>query len=346
MSAFTFDNASSPLAAAILGVSRIDTALAFYRDVIGLDATEPVTWSGSAFEKHFALPKGSSAKAVMFGFHAAPGTGPKVGRVLALEFNAADRKVIPTKGDRTYRGLWNLNFYVDDIRTTTKVLQAKGYDFWSEPVGYEVSARAGAPVEVLFDGPDGLAINLVELTGDETTTVGKLKKEVDRLSKTKMGFTQVATTSHSIIHRDKALAFYTRVLAMEVRIDDILGKPETNHFLGRPPEAKTRATFMAGAHQFGKVALSHPENYSAPNKVPLAVPPNIGYLAQSFCVPSILRAQDACNSIGAELFSPMMEIEIPGLGLTAAMIVRNPGSGALMHLFEDNAVSFRARGMF
>lgn len=346
MSAFSFQNAGAPLAVAILGVSHIDTALGFYRDVIGLDASATITWAGEAFERHFQLPKGSSAKAVMFGMHSAPGAGPKVGRVLALQFNAADRKVIPTVGDRTYRGLWNLNFYVSDIRATTKALQAKGYNFWSEPVGYEVSAKAGAPVEVLFDGPDGLAINLVELTGDETTTVGKLKIEVDALGKTKTGFTQVATTSHSIIHRDKAMAFYMRVLGMEVRIDDILGKPETNHFLGRPPDAKTRATFMAGAHQFGKVALSHPENYTAPDKVPIAVPPNIGYLAQSFCVPSLLRAMDACNSIGAEIFSPAMEIDIPGLGLTAAMIVRNPGSGALMHLFEEGALSFRARGLF
>lgn len=333
------ENTGSPLAVAVLGVSTIETALAFYRDVIGLDATEVKIWSGPAFEAHFALPAGSTAKAVMFGFTAAQGKGPKVGRVLALEFDAPNRLTIPSAGDRTYRGLWNLNFYVDDIRATTKSLQAKGFRFWSEPVGYEVSAKAGSPVEVLFDGPDGLAINLVELTGDETTTVGKLKKEVDALGKTKMGFTQVATTSHSIIHRDKALAFYTRVLGMEVRIDDILGKPETNHFLGRPPDAKTRATFMAGYHQFGKVALSHPENYSAPNKVPLAVPPNIGYLAQSFCVPSILRARDACYAVGAEVFSPMMDIEIPGLGLTAAMIVRNPGSGALMHLFEEKTRS-------
>jgi catechol 2,3-dioxygenase-like lactoylglutathione lyase family enzyme len=281
----------------------------------------------------------------MFSFDAAPGIGPKVGRVLALAFDAPDRTHVIQPGDRTYRGLWNLNFYVDDIRATTKRLQARGYNFWSEPVGYEVSAKAGAPVEVLFDGPDGLAINLVELTGDDTTTVGRLRREVAALGKTKAGFTQVATTSHSVVQRDKALAFYTRVLGMEVRIDDILAKPETNRFLGRPPEAKTRATFLAGAHQFGKVALSHPENYAVPDRTTLAVPPNIGYLAQSFCVPSLLRAMDACRAVGAEVYSPMMELEIPGVGLVAAVIVRNPGSGALMHLFEEGAVSYRARGI-
>ncbi|MBL8643360.1 MAG: VOC family protein [Rhodospirillaceae bacterium] len=326
--------AGSPLAFALLGVSRIETALAFYRDIIGLDAAAEVTWSGPAFERHFNLPAGASARAVMFSFQGAPGLSPQVGRVLALEFNAKDRITVPQKGDRTYRGLWNLNFYVDDIRATTRDLKAKGFDFWSEPVGYEVSAKAGAPVEVLFDGPDNLAINLVELTGGPGSTIGQLKAEVAALGKTKQGFTQVATTSHSIVDHAKALAFYTQVLGMHVRIDDVLNKPETNHFLGRPRGAETRATFMAGDHQFGKVALSYPLNYAVPDKVPLAVPPNIGYLAQGFAVASLARAEGAARAVGAEIFSPPLAIDIPGVGAASAMIVRNPGSGALIQLFE------------
>ncbi|MCB2106570.1 MAG: VOC family protein [Rhodobacteraceae bacterium] len=322
----------SPLAFAILGVSTLDRALAFYRDVIGLDASPEVRWRGAAFETHFDLPPGSSARAVMFSFDRGACKG--VGRVLALEFDAKDRKTIPKKGDRTYRGLWNLNFYVDDIRATTKQLQAKGYDFWSEPVGYEVSAKAGAPVEVLFDGPDGLAINLVELTGGPDTTIGRLREKVAALGKTAKGFTPVSTTSHSIVDHGKALAFYRDVLGMEVVIDDVLDKPATNHFLNRPAGARTRATFVAGGHEFGKIALSHPLNYSVENKIPLAVPPNIGYLAQSFAVPSLDTAAVKCAEIGADPFSPPLDIEIPGVGCTRAMIVRNPGSGALMQMFE------------
>lgn len=325
----------SPLAVAVLGVSTIETAQAFYGDVIGLDATPVAVWRGGAFERHFQLPPGSSARAVMFANSGAPGDGPRVGRVLALEFDASDRRQVPQPGDRTYRGLWNLNFYVDDIRATTRELKAKGFNFWSEPVGYEVSAKVGAPVEVLFDGPDGLAINLVELTGDETSTIGQLRLEVAKIGKTKAGFSQVSTTSHSVIDRDKALAFYTEVLGMQVRIDDILNKPETNHFLNRPRNAQTRATFMAGAHQFGKVALSHPLNYVVPDKVPLAVPPNIGYLAQSFRVPSLASAAAACARVGAHVFSGAEDLDVPGLGPVRAMIVRNPGSGALMYVFES-----------
>ncbi|MBT4740878.1 MAG: hypothetical protein HOH20_11100 [Rhodospirillaceae bacterium] len=319
----------SPLSIAVLGVSSLDDARRFYGDIVGLDASDPVVLAGPGFESHWNLPLGSTAEAIMF----AAGES-QVGRVLAIKFHAEDRVTIPQPGDRTYRGLWNLNFYVDDIRATTKALQAQGFVFWSEPVGYEVSAKAGLPVEVLFDGPDGLAINLVELTGDDSTAVGKLRLDVEAEGKTKTGYTPVSTTSHSIIDHEKALAFYQQVLGLHIIIDDVLDKPETNHFLGRPKEAQTRATFVSAAHPFGKIALSHPLNYEASSKGDIQVPPNIGYLAQSFLVPDVQKALAVCDEIGAERFSDPADIMLPGVGPRFAAVVRNPGSGALMELIE------------
>lgn len=321
----------SPLSIAILSVSSLETAKAFYGDLIGMDVCPRQSLGGRAFESHWALPEGSTAEAMLFSVE-----DSKAGRVLAIEFDARDRKTIPQAGDRTYRGLWNLNFYVDDILTVTKTLKAKGHTFWSEPVGYEVSAAAGQPVEVLFDGPDGLAINLVELTGDETTVIGRLRKEVEEEGKTRNGFTPVATTSHSIVDYDKALSFYQHVLGLSVMIDDVLDKPETNQFLDRPVGAKTRATFMTSSHPFGKIVLSHPLNYEVPNKIDLAEAPNIGYLAQSFLVPDLEAALQTSEGIGAELYSLPVDITLPGVGLRTAAIVRNPGSGALMELIEED----------
>jgi hypothetical protein len=74
-----------------------------------------------------------------------------------------------------------------------------------------------------------------------------------------------------------------------------------------------------------------------PDRTALAVPPNIGYLAQSFAVPSLDAALAACARVGAPPFSAPVEIGIPGVGPVRAAIVRNPGSGALMHLFEGEA---------
>ncbi len=323
-------NSGSPLAMAILSVSSLDEALGFYRDVIGLDATSTKIWAGADFEHHWQVPPGSKAETVFLS-----AAGSPVGTIMLLEFDAPDRAWVKQQGDRAYRGLWNLNFYVDDIHAATKGLQAKGYEFWSEPVGYEVDGSSGQPIEVLFDGPDGLAINLVQLTGNSQTTIGSLKGESDALPQTRTGFSSVATTSHSIIDAESALAFYQQVCGMEVIIDAVLDKPETNHFLNRPTDARTRAIFVKGNHPYGKVALSHPLNYEAPNRVPLAVPPNIGYVAQSFYVPDIEDANATCVRLNAERFSELVSLDIPFVGTRPAMIVRNPGSGALMQLIEE-----------
>ena len=166
--------------------------------------------------------------------------------------------------------------------------------------------------------------------------MGKLRAIVDEQGKTKTGFTQVATTSHSITDHEKALAFYRQVLGLKVFIDDVLHKPETNHFLGRPHDARTRATFVASDHPFGKIALSHPLNYQGSNKDDLAQAPNIGYLAQSFLVSNLDDALKGCVDIGARVYSEPVEINVPGEGINRVGMVCNPGSGALMELIEGD----------
>ena len=101
-----------------------------------------------------------------------------------------------------------------------------------------------------------------------------------------------------------------------------------------PSTAKTRSVIVQGDHEYGKIALATPMNYEVPNLVPDAVPPNIGYLAQSFQVGDLDETARACAAVGAEVFSAPMEIDLPGRGKCASMLVRNPGSGALQELFQ------------
>ena len=99
-------------------------------------------------------------------------------------------------------------------------------------------------------------------------------------------------------------------------------------------DARTRSVLVQGAHEYGKIALAVPINYEVPNLVPDAVPPNIGYLAQSFQIDDIDEIASACAAVGAEVFSAQVEIDLPGRGKCRSMIVRNPGSGALQELFQ------------
>ncbi len=320
----------SPLSVAVIGVADMETSLHFYRDLIGLTAHDRVKWSGTGFETLWHLPKGAYADAV---FCELPGY--PVGRVLLLDFDAEDREAI--RGDETPRayGLVNLNFYTDDIAADTELFKSHGYKFWSEPTGYEMSDKAGAPIEVIFDGPDTVSINLVELaTTDPNTRVGQMRAYVDQHGRTPTGFTPVVTTSHCVKDIEKATQFYETVLKSGVLIDEIMSLKEQNHFLRLPEDSKTAVKFIQGNDMFGKVALSMPLNYQCDDLVPRAQAPNIGYIAQMFEVSDLDYAEQASGAVDAPKYAARDAYDVPGLGSVEAFTVRNPGSGALQVIFK------------
>ena len=67
---------------------------------------------------------------------------------------------------------------------------------------------------------------------------------------------------------------------------------------------------------------------------PIAVAPNIGYLAQSFVVPDLDWVEKECAKMGVEVYTPRMTLDLPGLGARMVTTVRNPGSGALQQIVQ------------
>lgn len=323
----------APLSMAALSVSTLENAAAFFVDIVGMQMSDVETFGGEAFARHWRLKPGTTARACLFSVDDHP-----IGRVLAIEFQNVERKKIVQPGDRTYRGLWNLNFYVEDIRAVATDLTARGFTLWSKPLGWTVSETAGSPIEVLFSGPDDLCINLVQLTGGPDTVIGRLKAEIAREPHTEFGWTPIVTTSHSLTDYMKARAFYEQICGMRSILDTISADKTMNVFTARPADAVTEISFMAApSSPLGKIALSFPRNYTVPNRVPHAVAPNIGYIAQCFLLPDLDAALETCTKLGAEIFSPRVVAPFPVLGEKRAAIVRNPGSGALMQLIEERA---------
>jgi len=132
------------------------------------------------------------------------------------------------------------------------------------------------------------------------------------------------TSAHGVHARDRALPIYTDLLGLKVVIDEPLG----------PPDQRTHWTFVQGDHHFGKVALGQALNYDVEDLTPYAVAPNIGYLAQAFVVDDLDAAMAFCREGRIEVYSPPDELDLPGLGRTTSMLVRNPGSGALMQFLQ------------
>ena len=326
---------SAPVSVVVIGVENLDASLQFYADTLGLEIIEAVSWQGPEFERHWNLPDGSSAKCAFLGHGADP-----VGRVQLMEFNAAERKRVRPPELRRATGLFNLNVYSSDIFADYEMLKAQGFNFWSDPVHNDFGPAMGETNEVLFDGPDGIVINLIQLmTEDTETVIGKLVAFINEYGRTRTGFTAVVTTACGVLDMEKALGFHFGPLKMTVFMETILKGAATNNAIGLPDDAETRIVFIQGGHEYGKIALSSPLNYEIPNLVSDAVPPNIGYLAQSFQVNDLNQVANECIDIDVDIISGPEEITLPGRGLCRAMVVHNPGSGALQEIFQQIAAS-------
>jgi catechol 2,3-dioxygenase-like lactoylglutathione lyase family enzyme len=315
----------SPLSVAVVGCESLAASKRFYVDDLGFDVAAEQQWDGPQFERLWALPAGSTARAALLS-----ACGSDVGRVLLVEFDAARRERVREGLPARAYGLFNLNFYTVDAVADAARFRARGFEFWSEPVRYDLGASAGSPVEVIFEGPDTVAINLVELaTTDPATRIGQMRAYVEQHGRTRTGFTPVVTTSHVARSIPKARDFYERVLGMGVLIDEVIHADGSNRFLRLEPGSRTHVVFMQGNHMFGKVALSQPLNYPCEDLAPRAHAPNIGYLAQAFEVKNVAKSLAAARSLEARILLEPREVALPGLGARLMFAVANPGSGAV-----------------
>lgn len=325
----TTNRTGSALGISFIGVADMDRSLEFYRDVIGLTVTESQAWSGESLVAQWQSPTGMDADAVLATY-----PGSRVGRVMLIRFHAETRLEVRAERETTWIGLGNLNFYNNHIHDTARRLSEAGYRFWSRPTTYEMSKAVGSPTEVVFEAPDSVPVNLVQLVRGTRTQTGDMAAFLDSHGMTPTGFTQVTTSAHYVRDMDAAVEFHQRVLGMEPLIDEILDRPEQNNFLSLPEDARTRVLFVKGRHMFGKVALCAPLNYECVDLTDRAEAPNIGYLAMGFDVPDLDEAVARADELGSGIVAAPRALDLPHLGSLRGAVVRAAGSGARYHLYE------------
>ncbi len=311
-----------PLSIAVIGVENMAESLGFYRGIVGMDVVGEATLKGLRFAGHWRTPPEVRAQAVLL-----EASGFDVGRIMLLDFVDPRRERIRARRERNMVGLMNLNFYVADIRSAYEDLSAKGYEFWWPPRQHTLSEGVGAETGALLEGPDGVILNLIQLdTTDESKRIGAMRRFFLAEGSTRTGYSPVVTSAHGVRERERALPLYTELLGLQVVIDEPLG----------PPDHRTHWTFLQGDHHYGKIALGEALNYDVEDLTPYAVAPNIGYLAQAFEIDDLDHATAFCRDNRIEIYSPPDELDLPGLGRTLSMIVRNPGSGALIQLLQTS----------
>ena len=83
----------------MLGVANLAAAVAFYRDVVGLDPAERATYGGPAFEQHWRLEPGIAVDAVALRAGAS-----EIGRVVLIEFGPGAPQVRAQRERSFHRG--------------------------------------------------------------------------------------------------------------------------------------------------------------------------------------------------------------------------------------------------
>jgi catechol 2,3-dioxygenase-like lactoylglutathione lyase family enzyme len=329
---------SCSLHAAVVCVARLERSFDFYHELLGLDVLAEGRWAGPAFARHFGVDV-DSARYVLVGDRRA-----HVGSVLLVEFPGSSPEPVRGNRDGRFYGHVNLNAYAVDIRDATRMLDLQGFRAWAPPAVHRMAPEVGAPTVAMIDGPDGVILNLVELTTrDPATQIGRMRRRIQEdVGYNSRGLTAVATTQHCVNDADAAAGFYRHALGMRVLIEDRIETDEQNRSIGYPPGTRARTTFLGGWHPFGKVALVQPLNATFDDVAASARPPRVGYLAQSFVVPDLAAAVAAGRASGAVETSPCVALEMPALGLRRVAMLTVPGSGALVQLIDAAGSGERA----
>ena len=310
-----------------LCVENLDQSIDFYSGIIGLEAS-PIFEYEAAENNIWNVPEGTQVKQTI-----CQREKSDIGQLLLIEFPDLKGEYIRSDLEGgMIRGFWNINFYVKDIFKSVETLESKGYFSWSKPTEHQIGDKVGTPIEVIVDGPDGIAINLVQLPNNsENESIQKMCEFFNANGTTAKGFTEIVTTSHCVSDTLAASEFYSKALGMNKMFSDELSSKSSNQFLRRPDKGRTLITFMQGRHFYGKIALSEPINYSVPNNISNACPPNIGYFGQGFLVPNIQKIILKHDlNISEQCLMPIEKDHD-----LKAVCIECPGSQALIYLLEE-----------
>lgn len=318
---------SADLHACIVGSGNLKSSLDFYQGTLGYRVVGQTAWQASIAQALFGSETGRPLELTVVSADDTRG-----GRIGLLNFENERPRPVRQRNTRRGYGLVNVNYYVNDIHRAVRDIKAAGHELWSEPVSYTLDADGGQPIEVIFDGPDSVVMNLVQLgKSDPDSIVGRMKRFLDANRPfSPRGFTNVATSQHCVLDMDLAIDFYVSVLGWRVVLDEIFGSAETNRMTKLPASAKTRVVFVEGSNPLGKVALTQPINYHVKSLAERTTLPAQGYLAQAFLCGSVEQVIDRAERLGAKALAPKVSVSFPGLtGPRPAVAIRHPASGAL-----------------
>jgi catechol 2,3-dioxygenase-like lactoylglutathione lyase family enzyme len=138
-----------------IGVSDMDRALHFYRDLLGLRVTLDTMERIGGMTTLFAKPQKGQRRAVYMRFEDGPHAS-----FLVLSQNPGEPSGQPLKVDQV--GVHHFSFWVDDLRERLERLKAAGVKILLPPTESDTAAygepAGGKVLTALFEDPDGTIV--------------------------------------------------------------------------------------------------------------------------------------------------------------------------------------------
>ena len=123
---------------AMVCVENLAQSIEFYSGIIGLKAS-PIFEYQAEENNIWNVPEGTKIRQSICRREKS-----EIGQLLLIEF--PDLKGEYIRSDLNagmVRGFWNINFYVEDILKSVKVLESKGYFSWSKPAEHQIGDNVG-----------------------------------------------------------------------------------------------------------------------------------------------------------------------------------------------------------
>ena len=258
-----------------------------------------------------------------------PPTGER-GSLRVVCFHGVERTLIrPSQRCWDTGGIFDIDVFSRDTKTTYRRLQRLGWSGFGEPVRYQLGDFK--VTHVVATGPDGFVIGIIEPHYQLSFDL-----DFDAMSR--------AFNSTQIVNdMERALTFYRDTLGWTVLLDLVIDnavEPGPD-ILGMPmPMAETARRRVAIVHpegvNDGSVELLEIAGWEGRDHAANAVAPNVGMLALRIPIDSVDDYAEEIQERGGELYVLPCVANVAPYGELRTFSIRSP-EGAILEFYEPSS---------
>lgn len=299
---------ASAVRAVTLGVSDLERAATFYREVF-----DYVELASGGYDDAAWAVDGSARRA---GRYVTVGPqGADTGLLHLVSWEGVRSRIWPD-GERQHLGHYALNFRVASIDVVRDRLQSQSDRVVSEPRHWSIAPEISV-WDSLSTDPDGTVLDVFEVTRDDTGATPPWT-----------GAQPVQTLAVHVPDADDARDLYA-ALGYEVWYDKTVEQMADFFHLPEGGVLRDVNLFAPGSVDSGRIEIVEYVDIPGDRQDERARPGGIGIVSALVEVPDLEAAAGVVVEHGGHVLGPAVEVDVPVLGRRRVQVARGTGGEAL-----------------